>query len=205
MKELLALCAIFAGLNAFATGTYYFQNTSKSLAITSDGLGGGGPTATNANGFYYGLFVAPLGTTDPGVYSFSGNYATNLTFSGGSGRIVGGLASIEGIEPGERISMLVRGWSSSLGHDWSEIKNELDFGWSNFGFYGESSIGSLYAGGGMYPSYPVMGQLDYQIHGITLYAVPEPSALALITMGLLPLLRRRRAVWTQIADRNLAL
>jgi len=80
--------------------------------------GGTSVVCSPAGSFYFGLFIAPAGTTDPSLFSFSGCYETNLA----NGRISGGNGvSVPNWPAGTTRSFLVRGWSADLGHDWNPL------------------------------------------------------------------------------------
>ena len=107
----------FCACVGLAQGTINFANNPITLVSTAGPVGLPGPWP--AGSFFFGLFIASAGTTDPHLFSFSGFYGTNLgvaagRFSGGNGLKVPGWA------PGTAMSFLVAGWSSSLGHDWNQ-------------------------------------------------------------------------------------
>lgn len=125
---LVVLCA-FVSCSCYSQGTVNFGNTSTTLISA----GNSAPIPTSQT-FYFGLFIAEPGTTDPAAFVFTGLYATNhATFAG---RFSGGLElAVPNWPAGERRSYLVRGWSSSLGHDWETVQRcfQGGYGWGTLG------------------------------------------------------------------------
>lgn len=122
----------------YSQGLVYFFNTSSTLILTN----GSGPVQGPGN-YYFGLFIAEPGATDPSQFVFTGIYATNLS---AAGRINGGSAVVPNWLPGQIKSYQVRGWSANLGHDWEKVKDAL-IAYFPFGFYGSSAIAQGTAGG----------------------------------------------------------
>ncbi len=194
LKTLLIVGSLwFSGNGALAAGSVYFINSSLTF-ITTNGAGGSGLISSGPGSFYFGLFIAPNGTTgtdilDP-AWTFTGVYATNTS----PGLLTGGpLALVNGWEPGTTKSYTVAGWSANLGHDWSLISSQLDDGsWIENGFFGQSAIGSATAGGRL-PSGTIRlppplftleiasGSLNT---GFSLNEVPEPNASLMLALGL---------------------
>jgi hypothetical protein len=103
------------------------------------------------------------------------------------------VGSVGGYSAGETVDFVVRGWSSNLGHTWSEALanwnngNPLVPNWA----MGSSTVGNdLILGGGPIPSTTLFGIGVNQIGGFHL--IPEPSCTAFIGFGTLVLLRCRR-------------
>ena len=183
-------CLLTLSDAASAQGNFYFQSQPFEWVFTNS-ASGTGRTAISPEGYYYGLFTAPVVTTNSLLFAFGDSYATNSTdILGGAGAFSGGTATVTGWTPGETRAFLIRGWSSNLGHDWTSVISLLQSGTQASGFYGESSIGVIAAGG-------TIGSVVYPlfipaIQSFTLFGVPEPSSLALIRFsGFLLLLRRR--------------
>jgi hypothetical protein len=195
--QILSLWLVSVAVSAFGQAEVVIINPNfpTTMLIQTNGYGGSGPTTMTANSLYYGLFTAPLGTTTSADFVFSGNYATNLP-AFREGRLNGGVATVEGWLPGTERAFLLRGWSSDLGHDWANIADQLNTGmWVASGFYGESQIGHVVGGD---PENVVglpylFGTADGKIQGFTLFAVPEPSILALFGLGSIVLCWRWRA------------
>lgn len=206
MKRLLSLLPLLASVSlASATdGWVQFANTPLTKVMTNSVYGGPatGPISGPVGSYYFALFIAPTsiltctGPDDPN-WTFTGYYATNmLTFS--SGRLAGPPGpdaqydvQIAGYAPGTQANFLVRGWSADFGHDWSQVRQELD--WGAYGsYYAQSLIGTdIYLADAGGPYYDVFGA-TYGIPGFTLnYMVPEPSSLALAGLGAVVLLFRR--------------
>lgn len=77
-------------------GTVWFNNNPSSLVLVN-----GVPIPPEPETFYFGLFLAPPGTTDRNAFVFTGNYATNAShFPGTTGRFIGGIQPVQGWLPG---------------------------------------------------------------------------------------------------------
>jgi len=210
MKKLaLTISAVAMAVSAFAQGTVNFNNLpTQQIRTNSTALGGGiGLTANTPQGFYYGLFIAPVGTLtsdlrDP-AWTFTSTYATNTA---GVGRLSGGLATgvpVNGWAGGTSANYVVAGWSASLGHDWALVLPQYDpayaagvWAGSTVGFFGQSVIGTGISGGGPLGQ-PVLGMFGAaapSIQGFNLFAVPvpEPATFALAGLGAAALLIFRR-------------
>jgi len=228
MKRLaLTLCLSAFAVGAFAQGTVNFVNTSTTnFRTNSTGIGGSaGNSSTLPLGFYFGVFTAPSTVTSAtgldllsATWTFTGLYGTNTIATAG-GRMSGGngAATSTGWQPGQTNSFLVAGWSANLGHDWAEIRNQLNGAtfsggvWSgpnwntgNNQFFGTSAVGFGAAGGGPtgIPAFGLFGPANAQGNPITtptdlftVSAVPEPGTFALAGLGAAALLifRRRKA------------
>src|ERR1700730_6481581 len=83
LAAILCLSALTSG--AFAQGEVVFNNNSTTLISASTGASGASVPISGAPGSYY--FALLLSTTATGPFTFSGAYATNMSFAG---RINGG-------------------------------------------------------------------------------------------------------------------
>ena len=195
------LLTIFAALCSTASltcaqGLINWNNTRSTL-ISS----GGQPIpvrTSEANTFYFGLFIAPHGTPAPWPWVVSDpnwqyvvDYTTNHTAMAGAGRMQNpGMTTVPGFPPGSTVSFLIRFWQSpTAGADWPAARPALYN-------YGESPIGSVILGGGALPAPSAFGIGPGQIGGFGNVWIPEPSTVALIGIGLAFVLfsrRRRRA------------
>lgn len=194
-KNVIMLLLLLAGYSGMAQGLVNFMNTGTTLISTSSG------TIVYAGQYYFGLFTAPAGTTDPLQFTFSGLYATNLATAG---RIAGGAnVPVPGWLPGETRSFLVWGWSANLGHDWDEA-------WVNWGtavwppwtlnppgYLGYSPIGTGPAGGfNGYENLPTLAIFGGTsgISGWGMVWIPEPSVAGLLCVAaaLLTMQKRHR-------------
>lgn len=167
-----------------AQGIINFANNATTLVTA------GPPAQTGFRWWgpcYFGLLTAPLGTTDPTQFTFSGLYATNLP---ATGRFRGGMGvMVPGWLPGAPKSFLVAGWSADLGVYWNQ--NWLSGLFSNTGYFGISSIGSAAAGGSLPPLNLFGGSTGIQ-SGFTLAPVdvPEPSLGKLVVLAVAIFFRR---------------
>ena len=176
-----------AGVSGMGQGQIGFLNTSSTLIATNSTPGGPsmGPISGPMGNYFFGLFIAPPGTTDPAAFTFTGLYGTNLTTAG---RFSGGTPEVPGAPPDSLRSFLVRAWSANIGHDYSAVVDYL----ANPTFpvaYGESRIGTIQLGrGDPFPTPILFGVNPGQISGFTLemYPVPEPSSVMVgVAAGLL--------------------
>lgn len=190
MKKLAVLVCLGALESAgFAQGSVNFFNTATTLTsawqYSTNGCGcynfvrvlTSGPVGT----WFYGLLIAPPGTTDPTAFSFSGAYATNSTVPG---RFFGGTGvTVTGWAPGASMSYEVAIWSASSGHDWQPRWLRGDF----FGEFGLSSIATGVVGGGGSPPVPPYnlfgGLTGIQTGFSTSEPIPEPSGVAVALSG----------------------
>lgn len=177
----------------FSQGQVRFNNTSLTLISTNSIVGGPatGTTSGSVGTYYFGLFVASVGTSDPNAFAFTGAYATNTS----AGRLNGGNAEISGSTGANSFAIIVRGWSANIGHDWLAVTAYL----SNPTFdawYAESQIGVVQPTmpEGPYPSF--FGTVPGAIPGFNLqmYSVPEPSSFAFVGVSAMALwIFRRRS------------
>jgi hypothetical protein len=216
MRHLLFIAAGFFGFAAhsFGQGEVIFANSVKSLVYTNSFPGGAatGLTATNANSFYYALFVAPASITsvanvafNDANWTFTGDYATNAALAG---HLYGNTTANEtsvvpGYAPGASASFTVVGWSANIGSTLADLKawyaNPAVPGW-----IGQSAVATnLIGGGGIYAPpaifYPIgtttLGEIDgFTFNLIAAVPAPEPSTPALIVCAtaMFAWLRRRR-------------
>lgn len=201
MKKLLTLAALL-GMTAvsFGQGQILWNNTSGTLISLNGASMPANNPVTPATSFYFGLFVAPLGTTPPlmtgqggfdGVgdanWQFVGAYAVNSTAAAGAGRFQNpGTATINGYASGTSVSFLIRGWqSSSGGGDWAAARPGLTY-------LGTSAVGSALLGGGPIPLPSAFGVGAGQVGGFNVVPIPEPSSMVLAGLGAASLLLFRR-------------
>jgi hypothetical protein len=152
--------------------------------------------------FYFALFSAPVGTTDPDspAFTYYGHIGTNRAFAG---RFSGGTAVLP--IPGDlnrHLAMLVRSWSANAGTTWQEFQAFEANPTSDY-WYGASGIASdVVLGIGAQPD----GVIFSDRHpgatlGFTLYPVtipePFPFELAGIAVGLWVFCWHRRGRFTR--------
>jgi hypothetical protein len=197
-KACVCLSISFVAVTAFAQGTVTFRNTPTTL-ISSGPVGQEAVVAGPAGSYYFGLLIAPAGTTDPNQFAFTHTYATNgLEVGFAPGRLFGGWSvQVPGRLPGMNMSFLVAGWSSTLGLDGNQGWLSGTFGAP--GYFGLSSIGTGAAGGPSggvpAPALPLFGPVGeiYINTGFNLDPVPEPPNASIAALGVLtPILYRTR-------------
>ena len=194
MKKLAAiLCLSALATGAFAQGQISFNNgTTTLISYQTGSMPSAQPLPATAGQYFFGIFTAPVGTTDPLAFTFSNTYGTNLAVAG---RLTGGAtAQVAGWNPGTARAVLVRGWSADIGHDWNPAWLTGITGAGPNTVFGTSAIApSMTAGGfdgtGNVPA-PVLFSSTGIPTGFTL--VPEPTTMALAGLGAAALLIFRR-------------
>lgn len=198
MKKLITtLCLTALVTGAFAQGLVKFSNSATTL-VTDSVLGS--TTPAGAGQYFYGVFTAPEGTTDPFAFTFSGTYATNSV----AGRFQGGLntgIAVTGWAAGDTKSYFVAGWNAGMGHDYKPLWLEelLNNAAGDSGVFGISAIGVGVAGGtdplgNSLPALVLFGASPSIATGFSLQPipVPEPTTMALAGLGAAALLIFRR-------------
>lgn len=203
MRTLFILSLVCAANACLGQGEVYFNNSSISKVSTNSYPGGPptGLTTTNANAYYYALFVAPATvSTVNGVvfndsnWTFTGDYATNTVAV--AGHFYGGTnpdqsTSVPGYAAGTSASFIVIGWSANIGSNVAALEAWYNFPLST-GWFGQSDVSANRTlGGGLYPapaifassgSTPTLGEIGGFTFGFV-YAVPEPSTLTLFGLS----------------------
>jgi len=170
MKTLAACLTCFAcsavTTTLFAQGQINWNNTATTLISVS-----GAPMPVQvspATTYYFGLFVAPLGTPAPsGIndpnWQFVAAYAMNSTAAAGAGRMQNpGTATVNGFAIGTEVNFIVRGWQSvSGGADWPAA-------WPGTLAVGQSTLGTAVLGGATIPTPLAFGTGAGQIGGFVL-------------------------------------
>jgi len=179
------LLGILLAASSFAQGTVHFANTTTTQITTNSGFisqPGQLPNQFgNAQfGYEVGLYIAPQGTTDPAAFTLMGPTTTNIgapfpgIFNGGSSFVISN-------NTGQTIAFQVRAWSTFAG---STFEYAAAY---PFAYLGTSAIGFV-TPGGFPPGAPpanLFGTNPGQVGGFLLLTpIPEPSANALIVLGL---------------------
>jgi len=102
-----------------------------------------------------------------------------------------GVFPLPGTEPGQVISLQIRVWDAALGPDgWNDARLNC-----SGRFYGETWVSQMTVGLshiGPVIWQPWDGLAPHRYYPLTIYACPEPSAVAIAVFGGLLLLLRRR-------------
>ncbi len=183
-------CLLFgAWLTSFASfgqALIGFSNDANSPVYTNAlAFGGTRGLMAGPQGYYFGLFIAPGGVTDPNALTFTGAYATNTPVPG---HYNGGPVQISFWPVGQSYTFQVRGWSANLGHDWAVISAQETAGWADFGYFGEGPLVTVVNPGGSPPAPP----LQVNFGTFDLMAVPEPTVATLAGLVLMCLVGRWR-------------
>jgi PEP-CTERM motif-containing protein len=220
MKNLLFLVAVLGAITcSFGQGQINFNNSASTLITSTIIFPGVGetPIAPNTPGnfssFYFGLFVAPMGTpapltsfTDQRVglhdpnWQFVGAYAVNSTAPTGAGRLQNpGSPAIAGFAGGTTVNFIIRGWSANMGTTWAQVVAFIDATPNVLSTtYGTSAmaVNAILGGGGTpLPIPTAWGLGSSQVSGLVLYPqMPEPSAFALAGLGLAGSILYRRCL-----------
>jgi hypothetical protein len=194
MKKLLLLAVLLvAGYGALAQGTVNFSNGAAGVnAPVRDVLGG---PLLAGSGFTAGLYAGPSGT----IWSSLTLAAPTSAFATGAsaGYFFGGSHVVAGVAEGGQAAYQVRVWSSNFatwdlawaayqaGDASAKVGVSSSTAWTGTGL--PTVVGTTPNLGGLSAPPNLLGLQSFQ-----LYAVPEPSAIALGLLGAAALLLRRR-------------
>lgn len=180
MRSILTLAACLAvSVGVMADGTVNFANRVPGIVDAKitlpDGTTGAGNTiVAQLLAGAPGGSLAPVGAETTLI---------NLGTGAGSGYFSGGSRTIPGIPDGGAADVAVRAWESSFG---SYAAAE-----TGGGLYGTGPTLPLAATGALGPpAAPPVNLVGLQ--GFSLQVIPEPSTLALLGLGALALVVRRR-------------
>jgi hypothetical protein len=177
MKKLMTFLAIvvcpIAPMSVVAQGLINWNNTSSTLISV-----GGSPMPVQVSPettYYFGLFIAPLGTSAPVCiddmydphWQYVAAYAMNSTAPAGAGRMQNpGIATVIGYAAGTSVNFIVRAWPASSGAYWSMAMEGP-------GYIGQSALGTAVLGGGPFPIPEAFGTNVGQINGFNFFGCPE--------------------------------
>jgi len=212
----ISVYTVAAGFAMYTDPATYTSAQNGVYVTTGTGVA---KTPSTAASYYYALLVQPytgnISTINPLDSNWAvGMMATNYVTGGIRGPGAGNGAAVTGLSTagttynapvaGTEDYFLLVGWSATLGSTWtgaSGVQSQLSSGtWANNGYFGTSSLGYAYGGGGAssLPAPSIFGVSTGApgglTAGVTMYAVttPEPSTIALAGMGIASLLALRR-------------
>jgi len=183
-------------------------NTGTFLPAGGEVSGVSGKTDTAIGGAYdYALLWANSALTGG-----AGNAGWNLmtTNGGAAGSLAGSTGAAPGsltgtgttsgiavdLAAGTPVDVMLVGWSASLGSSWATVLGELNSNtWnSNGGFFGETAVSTMTPFATAGAGDPTVFTTMYPNGSLVLYAVPtpEPTTIALASLGGLSLLALRR-------------
>lgn len=189
MKKLLcSLALLAAAVVAHGQGRVGFANGSTT-GITN---GNTGALISGAGGFYFGLYVGPIGTPEAGLQL--NILATNTAIAG---RLTGGspapMAAPHADGTSYPLVFQIRGWSAAGGLSYEEAL--IAQGSNPNILLGKSVLGQVAPTFSPTAAAPLFGTSGTLVHGFTVNSViPEPSsiALGLLGLGAIALFRRRK-------------
>jgi len=219
MKKTLIIAAVaaLAAVSSQAQGVVTIQQTVAAVRTNTTANVSG--FADGSSAYYFQLLYSvntSLASSANQIYGNTANFAlwtdSGVTGNNGSGLNRGkinaaGSATATGwTAPGVAYdnlrSVIIVGWSATYGTTWSAVSAAISSGnLAAGGFFGVTSIGTSFAGGGAntLPSVNVFGGGGAPATGITgaftlnqIAAVPEPSTMALAALGGASLLLFRR-------------
>jgi hypothetical protein len=167
---LASLASSIATTSLLAQGTISWSNLVPNPSTLISVNGSPMPARVSpGTTYYFGLFIAPLGTPPP-AYGMAGEddpnwqyvvaYATNSTVA--TGRIVAATATVIGYAAGSNVNFIVRAWEASGGATWP-------LNWLNINNIGQSAVGTAVLGGAPFGPPQAFGGLPGQISGFNYY------------------------------------
>jgi hypothetical protein len=222
MKKILTIMGLVAATTLVnAQGFIQFVGSVAGIQTnTGTFLAAGGEVSGSTFGKISASSIAP------GAYDFAllwassaltggaGNPSWNLmtTNGGAAGSLLGNNGSAPGsllgngntsgvavdLASGTPVSIMVVGWSVSLGSSWSTVLAELNSGiWQAPGYFGETGVGTITPFATSGAGDPSIFPTTFANNTMNLYAVPtpEPATIALAGLGGLSMLifRRRKS------------
>jgi hypothetical protein len=194
MKRILTVVTLLGAMAvSYGQGTVKFLNDGTTLInYKADQAASPAALPATANQFYFALFTAPVGTTNPDLFNYAGFIGANQAVAG---RFSGGVVAIPNNPAGSHLAMLVRGWSANAGTTWAAAlafkNNPTDnYNWGTSGIAADVTLG-----GGPTPAGTIFSTVNANATpGLTLdfVPVPEPSTFALAGLGAAALLIFRR-------------
>ncbi|WP_040550587.1 PEP-CTERM sorting domain-containing protein [Pedosphaera parvula] len=186
MKKILSTILVAGYLAmaaaAHAQGTINFNNTG--FNITTNNWSGTSGLMSGKGNYIFGLYLA----ADAGSLSVVTTPVMLFTNSPIAGVIsLSTYALPTGFALGSTYAFEVKGWSATGGYG----SYEAAMNGNSTGYFGMSSIGSVTLGGGATPAGVIWGSGPGQVQGFVI-GVPEPSTIALASLGGAALLLFRR-------------
>ena len=185
----ILFCAA-ATLGGFAQGTILFVNNNTWLVSAGGTPLPAGRPAT----FWFTILTGEPNTTNVLSFLPTDAYATNQN---GAGRVFGGTVTVQNWPAYVDRAFVVAGWSANLGTTWNPAWLTGDFGSAATGFFGLSPIVPSAAADPQEPKpggFPavVWGGVYGLTSGFNLDPIPEPTTLALASLGAAALLMFRQ-------------
>jgi hypothetical protein len=174
MKSLLVLIGVALGVSAYAQGTVWFINLDSQHGLNVPVYAADGVTKLAGSQFMAELLAGPSPS------SLSSIATTGFLEGGGAGYFNGGVWSIANVAPGQTASVQLRGWNTLSGPSYVQAQaSGLPNSWW------QSKVFSVVTGG--LPSgtgqTPPAFLTDLNGSTLLLNPVPEPTSLALATLG----------------------
>jgi len=193
MKKLLLVIGV-AAITAFAhgQGTIAFGNSALTRVTVFDG--GVRRNATAADGFLFGAFYGPAGSTQDYLVLAPGLATIGTT--AGVMMNAPSVFALPGTQPGQVVSLQIRMWHASLGTDWEAVCRAN-------GFLGATAVAQVTLGPTAGPGAVIwqtasgiapnrFTPLTQALGPLNINCIPEPSTLSLGMLSAILLLWRFR-------------
>jgi hypothetical protein len=208
-KTFVTMLIMGSVVAAFAQGTVYFSNGAfQKISSGSYGSPQSWTVVPTTPGLInYGLFYG-IGASQPTTLTFLSSIVgvNSTSVAGVIGSPIAGtppitILGIPGTFPGETDTWIrIAGWSASFGTDWAAAQAAS---WTTVGdYFGQTGIINVAPTAGGLGSPVGPGAIIWQTAtgtdphkfagGFTLFTVPEPSTLALFSLGVTAVLNFRR-------------
>jgi PEP-CTERM motif len=187
-------------------------NTGTFLVNGGEVSGTSGKTVasgTSPGAFDYALLWASTNSAAPTGGAGNAAWSLMTTNGGGVGSLIGNNGAAPGgltgpgttagiavdLAAGTGVDVMLVGWSASLGSSWAQVLAQLNSNtWIAPGFFGETTVSTMTPFATAGAGDPAVFTTMYANGSLVLYAVPvpEPTTIALASLGGLSLLAFRR-------------